>query len=167
MHKYWLFIILFIKDSTALYEAYIEAKNEVFVVVIIVAIFVTSVIIIFSVGTGMKRKFLDITSKSTGCVRRLWFRDHGGSCRNCRKCNRKLKSLPHGNIVCHTIPSHLTTVTATENLVLLMILTILLLSLILLPLLFVIVIIYFLIQFSISVVPKTLSELKCWWMIDM
>ena len=66
MHKYWLFVILFIKDSTAEYEAYIEAKNEVFVIVIIVAIFFTSVIIIFSVGTGIKRTILDITSNSTG-----------------------------------------------------------------------------------------------------
>ena len=145
----------------------LKQKNEVFVIVIIVAIFVTSVIISFSVGTGTTRTILDITSKSTGGARRFWFRDNDRSWRNCRKCNRKLKFLPNGNIVCHTIPAHLTTVTATEHLVLLMILTILLLSLILLPLLFFIVIIYFFVQFSISVVPKTLSELKLWWLIDM
>ena len=167
MQKSWLFVILFIKDSTAEYEAYFEAKNEVFVIVIIVSIFFTSVRIIFSVGTGMIRKILDITSKSTGGARRIWFRDHDGSWLNCRKCNRKWKTLPNGNIVRYTISAHLITVTATDNLVLLMILTILLLPLILIPLIFVIVIIYFLIQFYISVVPKTLSELKYWWMIDM
>ena len=78
MKKYWLFFILFIKDSTAKYEAYIEAKNKVFVIVIIVSIFVTSFIIIFSVGTGMIITMLDITSKSTEGARRLWFRDYGG-----------------------------------------------------------------------------------------
>ena len=62
---------MFIKDPTEEYEAFIEAKHEVFVIVIIIAIFVTNVGIIFSVGAGMTKTVLDITSNSTGGARRF------------------------------------------------------------------------------------------------